>query len=222
MFYYYGRKKKLAGLYPEPSYPVIVEPFAGSAAYSLHGDRWERRVILCDTSEMVIGIWRYLLQANKRDILSLPDPLVGVDIRKEYKSLSLPELDLIGLHVGVGKPTRRSVVSRFGRWSPGKRYIAENIHKIKGWEVHHCSYLDCPYTGEATWFIDPPYQYAGSVYKGHSGINYGELKLFTESRHGSVIACGDYDRDTWLNFDLLGDTKSAGKKKSREGVFLRR
>ena len=40
MFYYLGRKKRVAGKYPDPAFPTIVEPFAGSAAYSLHGDRW--------------------------------------------------------------------------------------------------------------------------------------------------------------------------------------
>ena len=36
MFYYYGRKKQIAKYYPEPKYDTIVEPFAGSAAYSLY------------------------------------------------------------------------------------------------------------------------------------------------------------------------------------------
>jgi len=33
LFYYLGRKKRLAGLYPELLFDLIVEPFAGSAAY---------------------------------------------------------------------------------------------------------------------------------------------------------------------------------------------
>lgn len=37
MFYYYGRKKQIAKHYPAPNFEAIVEPFAGSASYSLHG-----------------------------------------------------------------------------------------------------------------------------------------------------------------------------------------
>ncbi len=221
MFYYYGRKKMLAGRYPSPEHETIIEPFAGSAAYSLHANHWEKRVILSDVSEMVIGIWKYLLQASPEDIKSLPDPGLGVDVRKEYKTLSNPELDLIGLHTGVGKPTRRSVVGKFSRWSAGKKYIFENIHKIKHWEVHQCSYDELKFSGEATWFVDPPYQHAGSVYKGHSMIDYNKLASWVDTRDGLVVVCGDYDRDTWVPLKILGETKSAGKKRSREGIMVR-
>lgn len=56
MFYYYGRKKKIAGLYPEPQHSTIVEPFAGSAAYSLHGGRWRRQVILVERDAEVAAL----------------------------------------------------------------------------------------------------------------------------------------------------------------------
>lgn len=222
MFYYYGRKKMLARRYPPPEHPVIVEPFAGSAAYSLHGDHWERDVILCDRSALVIGIWRYLQQASRADILALPDPPEGTDIRRTFTSLSRAELDLIGLHTGQGKPTRRSVVSKFSRWGAGRRYIADNIHKVRRWKVHHCSFGNCPYGGPATWFIDPPYQHAGVVYRAHDTLDFLDLAKFVATREGTVIVCGDYDRDTWLPFDLIGETKSAGTRTSREGVYVRR
>lgn len=44
MFYYYGRKKQLAKLYPKPNYSVIIEPFAGSAAYSLFDENWKKKL----------------------------------------------------------------------------------------------------------------------------------------------------------------------------------
>lgn len=82
MFYYYGRKKKLSGRYPDPTHPVIVEPFAGSAAYSLHGDRWQRKVILVERDPEIAALWRWLIgEATPDDILGLPNPEVG-DQRK--------------------------------------------------------------------------------------------------------------------------------------------
>lgn len=221
MFYYYGRKKKLAPKYPQPLHPVIVEPFAGSAAYSLHGDNWKKTVILSEINAMVYGIWKYLQSASKEDILKLPDPPVGTNIRETYKTLSIEELDLMGLHTGIGKPTRRSVVGKFSRWGAGKKYISENIHKVKHWQIHNCHYKDLEFDGEATWFIDPPYQHAGVVYKSYQTVDYDHLKEWTLSRKGLVIACGDYDRDTWLPFVSFDETKSAGTKRSKEGVYIK-
>ena len=33
---YYGRKTKVIKMYPNPQYDIIVEPFAGTAVYSLY------------------------------------------------------------------------------------------------------------------------------------------------------------------------------------------
>lgn len=211
----------LASKYPSPVHETIIEPFAGSAAYSLHSDHWERNVILGEINTMVFNIWKYLQSSSQKDILSLPDPEIGTDIRSRYSQLLPEELDLIGLHIGIGKPTFRSKVGKFSRWAPGKRYIANNIHKIKNWKINHCHYSDLSVVGDATWFIDPPYQYAGIVYKNYKSINYDHLKDWTLKRKGFLIVCGDYNRDTWLPFEVLGNTKSAGKKKSIEGVFIR-
>ena len=45
MFYYYGRKKQIAKYYPKPNFNTIIEPFAGSAAYSLHNDNWKKNML---------------------------------------------------------------------------------------------------------------------------------------------------------------------------------
>ncbi len=58
MFYYYGRKKQIARRYPEPAYDIIIEPFAGAAAYALHGDRWQRDVFLIKKDPQVTKIWK--------------------------------------------------------------------------------------------------------------------------------------------------------------------
>ena len=66
MFYYYGAKNLLSRYYPEPRYDVIVEPFAGSAAYScyhlLKNDKLS--AILCDKDENVANAWDFLLKCS--------------------------------------------------------------------------------------------------------------------------------------------------------------
>lgn len=115
MFYYLGRKKRIAGLYPEPIEPFIVEPFAGSAAYSLQGNRWERDVIINDINPITCGVWRYLQQATVYDIESLPNFQQG-DKLSDVSSLSEDERWLIAFHINPGSNQRSNVVTEFSRW----------------------------------------------------------------------------------------------------------
>jgi site-specific DNA-adenine methylase len=70
---YYGAKHSIARKYPPPEYPTIIEPFAGSAAYSsLYSDR---EIILIDKDPIIAGIWKWLIGASEDEILELPiDP----------------------------------------------------------------------------------------------------------------------------------------------------
>ncbi len=56
MFYYYGRKKQIVRYYPVPNYNVIVEPFAGAAAYSMHHNSTVNRVVLVEKDAQVAGV----------------------------------------------------------------------------------------------------------------------------------------------------------------------
>ena len=78
MFYYYGRKKQIAKHYPFPNFEAVVEPFAGSAAYSLYGDNWKKNIFLVERDERVSGIWKWLVdEATPLAIKNLPDLEVG-------------------------------------------------------------------------------------------------------------------------------------------------
>ncbi len=54
MFSYYGSKSKVVDLYPSPKFGKIIEPFAGSARYSLK--YFDRDVLLVDKWEVIIKI----------------------------------------------------------------------------------------------------------------------------------------------------------------------
>ena len=103
IFYYFGRKKQTAKNYPQPKLDIIVEPFAGSAAYSLHNDNWKKEVILVDNNPTVIGLWTYLLAATTKDIENLPDLKEGENV-DDFKYLSVEEKNLIGFHVTSSPP----------------------------------------------------------------------------------------------------------------------
>ncbi len=69
MFSYYGSKSKIVDYYPPPKHKKIIEPFAGSARYSLK--YWMNDVILNDKYKTVIDVWEYLRQVSETELLQL-------------------------------------------------------------------------------------------------------------------------------------------------------
>ena len=70
MIPYFGSKSNLAGKYPPPKHSKIIEPFAGSARYSLK--YYNRDILLIDKYPVIIEIWHYLQNVSESDILGLP------------------------------------------------------------------------------------------------------------------------------------------------------
>ena len=71
MFSYYGSKSKVVDLYPSPKFGKIIEPFAGSARYSLK--YFDREVILVDKYPVIVDLWKWLQQTSESDIMGLPN-----------------------------------------------------------------------------------------------------------------------------------------------------
>jgi hypothetical protein len=215
MFYYYGRKKKFAGRYPSPVHPVIIEPFAGSAAYSLHEDHWKRKVILVEKDPQVAALWRWLIHdATPNDILGLPDMEVG----------QRTDLFLHLLHMASKRAfTYNScTVTPFmvEAWKASRPYMARSVHKVKHWEVTEGDYKEAPDI-EATWFVDPPYQGEPGVgYRFGSGlIDYAALASWCRSRQGAMIVCEGAEAN-WLPFKDLVEVSAIAGKKHQEKVYL--
>ncbi len=203
MFSYLGSKSKIAHFYPAPLHNKIIEPFAGSARYSLL--HFENDVLLCDTSNYVIDVWNYLINASEKDILSLPDVPSKIHL-DNYTQLIDAERYLIGFHLCRGKSIPRKTGHGQNSWSRDKERIAKSLFKIRHWKVENKSYIDIE-NQEATWFIDPPYKLVQER-KGNSdrypqgGIDYENLANFAKSRQGQVIVC-EGDNADWLPFRLL-------------------
>lgn len=203
MFGYYGSKSRVVKYYPKPIYDKIIEPFAGSAKYSLL--HFEKDVLLIDKYDKIIKVWKWLQKCNPKDILGLP---------KLTKGLRLSELDLsederlfLGFGSGSGAFEPRDLVSPLAahtfKTSPNfYKNIANNLYKIKHWTIQEGSYLDIP-NQNATWFIDAPYQFGGEHYKfGTNFLKFDELKRFCLSREGQTIICENTKAD-WLPFAPL-------------------
>jgi 16S rRNA G966 N2-methylase RsmD len=217
MFYYLGRKKRIAKLYPEPVHDIIIEPFAGSAAYSLHGDRWKKQVIINDLNKDVISVWRYLKQATAADIKNLPDCKPG-DRLSDIQTLSDEERWLISFHINPGANQRSDVVTKFSRWSAGKNYISKNLHKISHWKILSGEYYHLS-NQPATWFVDPPYFKSGKFYMTNT-VDFSHLRAWCLERKGQLIVCEQSGAD-WLEFGPLIILDICGKNKTKEMVFTR-
>lgn len=201
MFSYYGSKSKIVNHYPRPKESSIIEPFAGSARYSLK--YFDKEVTICDKYDKIIRIWRYLQQASKNDILSLPDVEYKTDITK-FTQLSEEERWLMSYNVvrGSVRPDKR-IVQKFCDWNNRDRLrIANDIFKIKHWKIIQLDYEDIP-NNKATWFIDPPYEKGGEIYHyGSKKIDYDKLGGWCKNRNGHIIVC-ENDKAKWLPFSKM-------------------
>lgn len=215
-FGYYGSKYLLAGKYPLPRGKVI-EPFAGSAGYSLlHHDR---DVLLCDLDEKVCGIWDYLINVSEEEILSIDDVEDGCSADSVAPCQEAGWL--IGFWLGSALSEPKKTPSAWMRkyrhtnqgsfWSLRTRLrIAGQLRFIRHWRVKHCSYEDIE-NEEATWFVDPPYEERGVHYKhGSNGIDYGRLGEWCDGRLGSLIVC-ENEGASWLPFEPLTAGRSSIK-----------
>lgn len=214
MFGYYGSKSKIVKLYPKPQFTKIIEPFAGSAQYSLL--YWDRDVTLVDKYEVIVRLWKWLQQCSKHDILSIPHIQVGQTVDDLSFDCEEQKLLLGFLITGAPAtpkktPSKWKVVDRPNTQNYKLTLIANNLYKIKHWNIQLGDYKDIP-NEEATWFIDPPYQFGGEYYKcSNKDIDYTKLKDWCINRMGQIIVCENSSAN-WLDFTPL--TTMRGNKKT--------
>jgi hypothetical protein len=216
LFYYYGRKKKIARHYPAPNFDTIIEPFAGSAAYSLFGDHWKKQVILYEKDTRVAAIWEWLInEATPSLIDAMPDLRVG-----EKSSEFLHIIHAASKMAFTYKTIKvTSVLER--NWEVSKRVMADSLYKVRHWKIVCGDYTQAPDLA-ATWFIDPPYKGdPGTGYKHGSGsLDYVALAAWAQARKGEIICCegefGDY-----LPFKPLMTLIGVAGKQSKEAIYYR-
>lgn len=198
MFSYYGSKGKIVDYYPPPKRKRLIEPFAGSARYSLK--YFDREVTLYDKYPVIIDVWKYLQQASEKDILALPRLERGEKF-KDHTQLSEIEKKFYGFITQAGSTGERYTVGTMQgvNVDADLKKIAKQLFKIRHWEIKLGCYTEIP-NEDATWFIDPPYQFGGHEYK-HSNkkINFAELGEWCKERNGQIIVC-ENTKANWLPF----------------------
>lgn len=224
-FSYFGSKYRLSKWYPKPQYEIVVEPFAGSAGYSLMYP-W-KQVVLYDTYEPVVALWNYLINVTKEEILNLPLDHNGHAFCKEYPvsdcNIAAEAKTLLGFWLTESQTSASRYPlskSRGGNWTERKRnLIAKQVEHIRHWEAHQGSYSQINIDQKCTWFIDPPYSQAGKRYV-KKNIDYNHLATWCMERRGQTIVCEQEGAD-WLDFGVLRQSSNASNKHYKEVMWIK-
>jgi len=218
MFYYYGRKDRIFKHYPKPKYDTIIEPFAGSAAYSMHYHN--RNVILVEKDIKIAQLWSYLISVTSSEILSLPILIKGESLNDDkFSYLSDVQKNLIGFFLNPGSAQPKKSPAKFCGWNEKNRIrLSEDVNKVKHWTILNGDYTTVQ-NQRATWYIDPPYQGNGGQYykHGNKDFDYDRLKDWCLEREGEIIVC-ENSQATWMKFNPLVNIQGQ-KHKTTEVIF---
>jgi len=148
--------------------------------------------------------------------LSLPDIEKGQSV--DDFDLSTEEKYLIGFCINQGSAAPKKTAQDYSKWTKfNKKQIANNLFKIRHWEIIKSSYESIA-NEKATWFIDPPYQFGGEWYtKNNKSIDYNKLSQWCKSRKGQSIVCENIKAD-WMPFKPMKDVMGI-KYRTTEAIW---
>ena len=216
-FRYFGSKWLMAKRYPRPKCKTIIEPFAGSACYSLHYPA--KQVKLYDINPIICGVWDYLIKSKESEILALP--LDFEDVKNTGLCQEARWLVGFWLQPGSRNPGYRKC--KRNEWNRVNRQsIADNLKYIRHWTIHQLDYKDVP-PDRVTWFIDPPYQGIDGKEYDYNTVIFRQLANWVQQLEGQIIVC-EQDGADWLHFKHLHTrnlTGGTGIKQSVEMMYYR-
>jgi hypothetical protein len=215
---WFGSKWQAGKRYPAPRHPVIVEPFAGGAGYSLN--HVDRQVFIWDTDPHLQVLWPWLIgPATSADVLAIPvDVPEGTDIRtlgltpgQATLMKSWQRTNNVGdcwtVSAWNGKP---------GLWSVNTRArVAEELNAIKHWQFIPIRNWELD---GITYFVDPPYVY-NYRYREREPFNFRKLaeQVNAVPSTSQVIVCEAVCTKTgkvpgWLPFRQSHESVTSRRK----------
>ena len=198
---------------------LIVEPFAGSAGYSLRYGA-DREVLLVDLDPVIVMVWDYLIKAHPDELLDMPD--IDPDATVDDYGMSEAQRALVGFWLNKGTPHPCKRPSSWARRYPERRgwsektraRLAAQVPRIRKWRVVHGDYTNAD-VGDADYHIDPPYQKAGRRYRcGSTNVCYNSLAEGCAALQGRVHVCEAAGAD-WLPFEPFRKTKASTRDGAR-------
>lgn len=221
---YYGGKWRAAPRYPKPQYDTIIEPFAGSAGYSLRYP--DREVILVEKYHVIAEIWRWLIGVSADEVMAIPAVDAVADL-PEWVPQAARWLVGMCMRPQSTRPSavlaevlRRRKHSPVEGWTLEMRArVAAQVGCIRHWKIIEGDYTLAPDI-EATWFVDPPYQgkpgrrYVCSMAK----LDFSELATWCRSLGRQTIVC-ESTSATWIPFVPFGETRGMTGAPSREAIW---
>lgn len=195
LFRYSGNKNRLLKYYKSPTKDInrIIEPFAGSMAYSMTYNYLPRVGIELDTR--IYNLWKFLQNATGSDVLEFDkwfkshkqnfDIRLETDIPEEWASLArLNSGSMMTGHIDknviypLAKPfNAQALIDKLPN-------IKTNFEIING----DCTKIDFDYKDTDLVFIDPPYIGSGESY-GNNDITSSDISNLVDkiSKCGSKI-----------------------------------
>ena len=212
MFYYFGRKSRVAHKYPRPRFETVIEPFAGSAAFSLH---WKpSKAFLIDRDQRVVDLWHRLIGMGVEGLKAAEPPKIGSESTDFWHFVSIASK--------TSSTISKMTVSEYSNrgWEFGRKIALRELETAKGFDYVQGDYTDAPDI-EATWFIDPPYQYPRQGYKfGRLQMDFDRLRDWVMTRRGQVIVCEQAGAD-WLPFEPFCTQQTTQATPTKEVIWTR-
>lgn len=218
LFKWFGSKWLSSRLLPPPQHQQVIEPFAGSAGYSLRYH--DRNITVCERDPHLFTLWSWLIGvATESDIRDIPIGLKeGTDIREV--GLSQGQATLLKTWQRTNNVGDCWTISPWGnkpgQWTANTRSrVANEFHAIKHWQIKQDAFAVLGQNLVATWMIDPPYQF-NYQYRGQP-LDYASLAKGIRSLKGQVIVCEAACQKTgvlptWLPFTFFGSRITSRRK----------
>ena len=191
LFKWFGSKWLSSKRLPPPEYDTIVEPFAGSAGYSLR--HHEKHVLLCESDPNLYALWTWLTgEATEASIREIP---IGIPEGTDIRTLGLSDGQALLLKTwqrtnNVGNCwTISPWGNKPGQWTANTRArVASEAEAVKHWDVARDGLEVIRICTQAvTWFVDPMYQY-NYQYR-QPPIDYALLAARLRDARGQKIVC---------------------------------